>query len=80
LDGYSYDHCTFEDVTFVHNGTTPPQITFPTIKGTFTVRSDNLAVEGTALLFKGFGFLKADVNLIISNPSVIVREPGEPVE
>jgi len=80
LDGYSYDHCIFENVKFVYNGKTPPNNIFPTIRGSFTFRTDNPAIEGTALLFKGLGFLKTDVNMIISNPSVIVREPGEPVE
>ena len=80
LDGYSYDHCTFENVTFVYNGTTAPQMMFPTIRGSFNLRSDNVAVEGTLAMLKGFGMLQPDVNMKFSNPNNIVRAPGEPAE
>jgi hypothetical protein len=80
LDGYSYDHCTFDHVTFVYNGTTTIMNVFPTIVEPYDIRTDNLAIEGTVLMLKGLGLLKPALNLNIKSPGVIVREPGEPVE
>src|SRR5262249_48112704 len=52
LDGYSYTHCIFINVTFVYNGTTPFQMTDSKATGNIRVRSDNPAVTGAFALIK----------------------------
>lgn len=73
LDGHSYAHCTFEDVTFSYNGTTAVQISTSEING-FSIKSDNAGVLGTVFWLKGMGMLKSDVKLVPPSPGVVVEE------
>jgi archaellum component FlaF (FlaF/FlaG flagellin family) len=69
LDGYSYTHCTFNNVTFTYNGTTTIQVSDSTIKG-FTIKSDNPAVEGAILLTAALYGLRANVEFKLPPGSV----------
>jgi hypothetical protein len=60
LDGHSYTQCTFENVTFVYNGTAIFQLSRNKMVGSMMFTSDNPAVEGTFLLLQGLGILPAD--------------------
>lgn len=55
LDGHSYDHCSFENVTFKYNGTRPFDLTNNDIRGVVRLQSDNPAVGATAVMLKGLG-------------------------
>lgn len=77
LDGYSYEGCTFENVTFVYNGTTPPQLRYSTIVRSVTLRSDNLAVTGAVSILKGLGMLPA-LNIDLGKEGNILEEPITP--
>lgn len=69
LDGYAYDHCTFINVTFIYNATTPFHFNYNTVRGPIVIRSDNLAVNATVVLIDGLiGIPNLDV---ITPPGVI---------
>ena len=63
LDGISYSGCTFENVTFVYNGTTPIQFTNNSVRGSIQMRTDNLAVGGALAWLAGFVGLPPNVTL-----------------
>ena len=59
LDGYHYDHCTFENVTFVYNGG-PGQFSFNTMKG-FTLASDKPEINSAFKMLFDLGLLKVQM-------------------
>ena len=64
LDGHSYTHCTFENVTFVYNGTAIFQLSHNKMVGSMMFTSDNPAVLATFLLSSsGNGPLPADFRM-----------------
>jgi hypothetical protein len=72
LDGYSYTGCRFINVTFVYNGTTPPQFNNNKFFGTVQFRSDNPAINGGVVILKGLGWIKEEIPLNFANPNNIV--------
>lgn len=78
LDGHSYQHCTFENVTFVYNGTTPPAFNNNVFRGTPVLRSENPVVDGTVAVLKGLGYLQPGSEIRGLSPSNRVEEPERP--
>lgn len=79
LDGKSYSHCIFENVTFVYNGTTTIQFSNNKILGSAWYASDNPAVLGTLGWMRGFGLVKDGVIIdaginIIETPQFMDRK------
>jgi hypothetical protein len=64
LDGYAYSDDTFENVTFVYNGTTPLQFTHNTVGG-FVMKSDNPAINYVLAMLYGFGLLDKNKEFIM---------------
>lgn len=54
LDGYAYDHCTFTNVTFVYNGTTPIMLSNCQQNGLTILSSENLSVMTTVAWLQYF--------------------------
>lgn len=77
LDGYRYDKCTFRNVTFDYNGTTPVQLAGNNVEGSIGIRSNSLAVAGTVSLMKGMGYLRSDMNMSFVNPNNFVEAPKQ---
>jgi hypothetical protein len=67
LDGHSYQHCTFTNVTFVYNGTTPFQFSNNNIYGLVNMKSDNPSVTATFELMDAFlgEYLPSSYKLIL---------------
>ena len=63
LDGKNFQRCTFENVTFVYNGTTPLQFSENTVRGSIRMDSDNEAVTGALMWARGFGLIPNNVNV-----------------
>ncbi len=61
LDGKAYSNCTFENVTFSYEGTTPVNFNNNTVIGPPQYKTNNPAVAGTLLLTKGFGLMKKEI-------------------
>lgn len=80
MDGYSYGSCTFENVTFVYNGTTAPQFSGNKVTGSVDFKSENPAVFGTVALLKGFGLLDPSLTLNLSPGSAIGEPRNSPPE
>jgi hypothetical protein len=57
LDGKSYADCTFQNVTFVFNGTSRFAFSHNRIIGPFALQTDNAAVAWTTIWLKGLGLL-----------------------
>jgi hypothetical protein len=72
LDGYSYSHCEFYNVTFIYNGTTPIQFSNNKVLGTQNYMSDNPAVSGTVGWLQGFSLLRPGINMELPPGSVVV--------
>ena len=70
LDGRAYRNCTFENVTFVFNGTEPFELTGNTINGRIQLASDNPSISGTFAMMRGLGLLG---NVDFRNDSEIGR-------
>ncbi len=84
LDGHSYAHCTFANVTFVYNGTTPVQLSNNHIQGCW-VTSDTPAVIGAWALLRGLGFVGDTIGFEAPpgnavSPPRIARMPFDVVE
>jgi hypothetical protein len=55
LDGFSFTNCTWEDVTFVYNGTAPTVFDCSWKKSdTFNIRTDHPSVKMTLRIIEGF--------------------------
>jgi|GEM_PF-4642534 len=50
LDGKTFDHCTFTNVTIVYHGLASTSLLEPTFQGTLALRTDNQAAKGLWLL------------------------------
>jgi hypothetical protein len=70
LDGKSYTNCTFENVTFVYDGTTPLMFNNNHMVEPLQFKTNNPSVFGTMLMIKGFGLMKSDT---ASNLQVFVN-------
>jgi len=57
LDGYIYRDCTFENVTFVYNGTRGVELSGNRLVGKQRIASDNPSIDITILLLRGLGGL-----------------------
>lgn len=80
LDGISYRNCTFQNVTFVFNGTHAFEFTGNTINGAQIV-SENPAINGTLMLLRGIGFLSDHVHVVAppgvrAEPPTIINTPS----
>ena len=75
LDGHAYRNCTFENVTFVFNGTSPFEFSRNKINGTMRFASDNPSVQGTFNWFRGFGLIN---QVEFTNDSGSIIEPPKP--
>lgn len=73
LDGYSYNDCTFKNVTFTYNGTTAPQISGSSFDHVL-LHTDNPAVVGTMVVAEGIGMLRPNVHLP-QGPGSILEPP-----
>jgi hypothetical protein len=78
LDAHSYSRCTFENITFVYNGTTPIQLNNNTFSGTRRFASDNQSVTGAWLLFIGMGVTIPGITLedVPSSSKIETPRPG----
>jgi len=72
LDGIAYSNCTFENVTFVYNGTGPTGLRNNTLRGGISFRPGSASVAGTAQILAGLRLLRSDVPLL--------NEHGKPME
>jgi hypothetical protein len=75
LDGHSYKDCTFTNVKFVYNGTTPTVIIRSYFKGVNAVASDNPVVNSTAVMMKGLGFAKDGFQIMDDGKPAVGVEP-----
>jgi hypothetical protein len=73
LDGKFYSRCTFENVTFVYNGTTTIQFSDNKVVGSVWYASDNPAVLGTLGWMRGFGAIKDGI--IVDAGTNIIEVP-----
>lgn len=62
LDGHAYYHCTFNNVTFVYDGTTPVIFQHNTIGGCL-IASDNPSIQAAFGMMLGLGFIRGGVGL-----------------
>jgi hypothetical protein len=76
LDGFKYDDCVMENVTFVYDGLTPIQITHNTVRG-FDFKSSNPAIAMWMIFLKGVGALDNNLKLILP-PGTQTDIPYEP--
>ncbi len=74
LDGYSYNKCTFQNVTLVYNGTTAIQFANNVVQGV-RFHSDNKAVLGTFAMLYAFGMLRKEFTVESSGGGVL--EPAK---
>ena len=65
LDDIGYSDCTFENVTFSYDGTTPIHFTHNVIRGSIMISTNNHAVFGMGALLKGLGMENASVKLLM---------------
>jgi hypothetical protein len=79
LDGSHYIGCTFNNVTFKYNGTTPVNLSNSTVNGDYELTTDNLAVEGAVALLYGFGAVQASrLKLNFPQKSLVVPPDPQP--
>jgi hypothetical protein len=76
LDGFKYDDCVMENVTFVYDGLTPIQFTHDTVRG-FDFKSSNPAISMWMIFLKGVGALDNNLKLILP-PGTRTDIPYEP--
>jgi hypothetical protein len=62
LDDRIYRNCTFENVTFMFNGTAPFELTGNHINGRMAIATENPAVESTVMWLRGLGAENIDVD------------------
>ncbi len=72
IDGYSYRDCTFNNVTFVYNGTTTIQLSNCKING-FQLTSENVAVEGAFMLMAALVKLPDNFNIKFPQGNIFER-------
>jgi hypothetical protein len=63
IDGYKYINCTFTNVTFRYNGTTPPEFMNDRFVGSVWISTGNDAVAATMAVLKGLG-LSSNIPLL----------------
>jgi hypothetical protein len=81
LDGYIYSDCTFENVTFVYNGTRPTNFTGNRIVGRFRYATDNPSIDGAMAMLRGLGLLSNAVDFRAAPGSIVEFpriQPGAP--
>lgn len=61
LDGKSFRHCTFENVTFEYNGVAPFDMEDNKISGSYVVASKSEPILGILIFLKEFRYLKPDI-------------------
>jgi len=76
LDGFSYIDCTFHNVTFVYNGTTPIQFNNNKVDGIVRYRTDSQPVSGAIAWMKGFNLMKSDVPVRFDAPNNLLTAPA----
>ena len=76
LDGFKYVNCTFRNVTFIYNGTTPAQMFGSEIVGGTVVESNSDVVEGAWMALYGLGWIKEDRQVRFEGNSY-VRPPAK---
>jgi hypothetical protein len=76
LDGVDYINCTFRNVTFKYNGTTPIQFEQNKIYGVVGIDSDNPAVVGTLAMAEGFGMTKGPIRKIGAGKTSHIEYPS----
>lgn len=64
LDGKKYEDCTFENVTFVYNGTTPVHFSHNRVMGRVLFASDNPSVNMSMVVFYGMGLIPSNVPIL----------------
>jgi hypothetical protein len=74
LDGHRYYECSFENITFVYNGTTAVQVQKCKFTGGIMLASDNVAVTGAFFAAHAFGLTK-DVRIVGIDPALNRIEP-----
>ena len=77
LDNHAYTDCTFVNVTFAYNGSSPAQLTNNKIGGSVMFTTENPAVFNTLAVLKGLGFLKPGINIFLpsGSPDPSVEDP-----
>lgn len=73
VDGHSYEHCDFRDVTFEWDATAPFKFQHSSFFGRPNIRSKSPSVSATIILLKALQVLKDDVPLV-------QLETGEPFD
>ncbi len=63
LDGFSYEECEFENVTFVFNGDAPFDLVKNKIQGA-VLKTKSPSISGFLQLLKEFGFVKPEIKWI----------------
>ena len=64
VDGYGYEHCSFEDVTFDWNGTAPFKFQYCSFLGRPNINTRSDTVTTTIILLKALQILREDVPLV----------------
>jgi hypothetical protein len=75
LDGYRYEDCQFEDVTFQYEGKTPIQFIRCTVNG-FSIKSGNPSIMGMLTFLKAANLIDPKVRFILP-PGTGVDFPHE---
>jgi hypothetical protein len=76
LDGKAFRDCTFENVTYVFNGTRPFALSKNHFNGRIQVASDNPSIQGTFIWLRGLGLLRSEIDF--RNESGSIVEPPTP--
>jgi hypothetical protein len=77
LDGKSFEDCTFENATFVYNGTAPVHMKNIKILGTKIFASDNVGVASAAAILYGLGVLPPTTRLLNLPASSHIEPPHQ---
>lgn len=59
LDGFEYNDCIFENVTFVYNGTSPIRLTYDKFYGNIQFATQSDIVAATCVFLKATGILSS---------------------
>lgn len=64
LDGFHYDHCTFDNVNLEYNGDKTFGLTYNKFKGNIVIKTKNPAIKEFLAALQNLGFFRADLQLL----------------
>lgn len=82
VDGREFVECTFDNVTLIYNGTTPPRFTGNTFIGRTMLSSNNYAIDGIMGILELLRYLPQNSHITLPEGTlhapVIVLPPNAP--